>query len=91
VESLIASETVDTLPPATLEAYRDHGRPEVRIDAGIATAPGHLMALAETGIELGRVTDELEDEGVRKFADSYDALLAEIETKAGALKAAGRG
>lgn len=90
VEALIAPDTVNTVPPVTLDAYRDHGRPEVRIDAGIAAAPGHLMTLAEIGIELGQVTDELEEEGIRKFADSYDALLAEIETKAAALKAAER-
>ena len=58
-----------------------NGEPEVRIHEGIATAPERLAALAETGIDLDRVTDELEDEGVDKFAASYDELLEGIEAK----------
>ena len=82
VEALIAPRTVNTLPPATLEAYRHHGRPESRLPAGLARAPGQLAALAENGIDLDRATRELEDEGVRKFADSYRKAIASIEQKA---------
>ena len=85
VEALIAPNTVNTLPPATLEAYRDHGQPVVRIQEGIARADGQLAALAAAGIDLARVTAELETEGVASFAASYNSLLSGIEAKAGAL------
>jgi transaldolase len=85
VEALAAPRTVNTLPPETLEAYRDHGQPAVRIHQGVAAAPAHLTALAEAGIDLGVVTRELEQEGVAKFAASHRAVLAGIEAKAGTL------
>ena len=85
VEPLVAPHTVTTLPPETLEAYRDHGRPEPRIAAAIAQAPERLRALAAAGIELDGVTRALETEGVEKFAESYRKLLGGIESKALAL------
>jgi transaldolase len=85
VEPLVAPRTVNTLPPETFAAYRDHGRPAVRIREGVAEAPGLLRALAECGIDLPTITRELEDDGVAKFAASYHSLLAGIEAKAGAL------
>jgi len=83
VESLVAPRTVNTLPPETFAAYRDHGRPAVRIQEGIATAPDQLRALAATGIDLATVTRELEDEGVAKFAASHRSLLEKIEARMG--------
>lgn len=88
VEALIAPDTVNTMPPETLAAYRDHGRPEIRIHEGIAAAPAQLAGLAELGIDLAQVTAELEDEGVAKFAASYEAVLEAMEAKAGALEGA---
>jgi transaldolase len=85
VEALVAPQTVNTLPPETLEAYRDHGKPEVRIDEGMAAAPAQLEALARAGIDLARATQELEVEGVEKFAASYRSLLAAIDAKIGQL------
>jgi transaldolase len=85
VEALIAPRTVNTLPPETLEAYRDHGRPAVRIQDGMTAAPGQLEALARAGIDLARVTGALEVEGVEKFAASYRSLLAAIDAKIGQL------
>ncbi len=85
VEALVAPDTVNTLPPETLNAYRDHGRPEVRIEVGVAAAPAALKALADAGVDLTRVTRELEEEGVEKFAASYRSLLERIEAKAEAL------
>jgi transaldolase len=85
VEALIAPRTVNTLPPETFAAYRDHGRPTVRIHEGMAEAPGLLKALAELGVDLAAITRELETDGVAKFAASYASLLAGIEAKAGAL------
>jgi transaldolase len=85
VEALVAPRTVNTLPPETFAAYRDHGRPAVRIGEGMLEAPGLLQALAAQGIDLAAITRELETDGVAKFAASYASLLAGIEAKAGAL------
>jgi transaldolase len=85
VEALVAPQTVNTLPPETLVAYRDHGKPAVRIHEGVVAAPAQLEALARAGIDLPRVTRELETEGVDKFAASYRSLLAAIDTKIGQL------
>lgn len=85
VEALIAPRTVNTLPPETFAAYRDHGRPAVRIRESIATASAHMKALATAGIDLAAITRELEEEGVARFAASYQSLLSGIEAKAGEL------
>jgi transaldolase len=85
VEALVAPRTVNTLPPETLVAYRDHGNPAVRIQDGIAAAPEQLQALARAGIDLAQVTRELEEEGVEKFAASHRSLLAAIDAKIGQL------
>jgi transaldolase len=85
VEALVAPRTVNTLPPETFAAYRDHGRPTVRIHDGVAASPGLLRSLAGEGVDLGAVTHELEEDGVAKFAASYRSLLAGIDAKAGAL------
>jgi transaldolase len=87
VEALVAPRTVNTLPPETFAAYRDHGRPAVRIGEGMLEAPALLQALAARGIDLAAITRELETDGVAKFAASYASLLAGIEAKAGALVA----
>ncbi|HLB53731.1 MAG TPA: transaldolase [Gemmatimonadales bacterium] len=87
VEALVADQTVTTMPPETLDAYRDHGRPKVRIGPAIAGAPRRLEALAARGIDLACVTRDLEIEGVEKFAASYRQLLTGIEKKAAALAA----
>ena len=85
VEALAAPQTVNTLPPETFDAYRDHGDPAVRIQGSIAAAPAQLDALAEAGIDLKTVTRELEEDGVAKFGASYAAVLAGIDAKTGAL------
>ena len=88
VEALIAPHTVNTLPPVTFAAYRDHGKPAIRIREGMTRAPGQLKGLAASGVDLDAITAALEREGVASFAASYTSLLAGIETKAGALAAA---
>jgi len=87
VEALIAPDTVNTLPPDTLDAYRDHGRPEVRIAAAQAEAARVLPALRDAGVNLDQVTTFLEEDGVSKFAVSYRQLLTGLETKLEALAA----
>ena len=91
VDALIAPMTVNTLPPVTLEAYRDHGQPQVRIHDAIATAEKELATLGSLGIDLSQVTRELEVEGVAKFAKSFDGVLAGVEEKARALATTGGG
>lgn len=85
VEALIAPLTVNTMPPETFEAYRDHGKPEVRIHQAIEAAPAQLAALEASGISLQQVTHELEVEGVEKFGVAYGSLLKGVEAKAGEL------
>lgn len=87
VEALIAPQTVNTLPPETFAAYRDHGDPVVRIHDEMARADADLDALEATGIDLRRVTRELETEGVNKFSASFDQLRAGIDAKVGELVA----
>ena len=85
VEALVAKDTVNTLPPDTFRAYRDHGDPVIRIGTAIESAPERLAALTAVGINLRDVTDFLEADGVTKFAASYQSLLNGIESKMGAL------
>ncbi len=87
VEALVAPRTVNTLPPDTLDAYRDHGRPEPRIAAAQAEAPQILAALRTSGIALDEITAFLEEDGVAKFAASYAQLVDGIEQKLESLAA----
>jgi transaldolase/glucose-6-phosphate isomerase len=75
VEALIGPDTVNTLPPATLEAYLDHGHPERRIDTALDRAREVFIQLAQVGIDVDAVTRRLETEGVAAFAASYRSLL----------------
>lgn len=79
VEPLIGPQTVNTLPLSTLEAYRDHGDPAPRLEDGVERAQETLDILAELGIDIDEVTQQLEHEGVRKFVDSYEQLLDELQ------------
>ncbi len=87
VSSLIAPYTVNTLPPETFEAWKDHGGFEHDIREAMARADADLAKLAKSGIDLKQATDELEREGVDKFAKSYDKLIEGIETKVSAITA----
>lgn len=79
VEPLIGPDTINTLPLETLEAYRDHGQPEVRLHEGLDDAQAKLDSLGEIGINLDAVTQKLEDEGIEKFNKPFDMLLASLE------------
>ena len=85
VEALAAPHTVNTLPPETFAAYRDHGHPAARIGEHVHGAEAQLALLGTLGISLAEVTAFLERDGVEKFAASYQSLLARIAAKAGAL------
>jgi transaldolase len=81
VEELIGPNTVNTVPPNTLEAFRDHGEARLTLASGLAEAGQAFEALRAVGISFSDVTQELEDEGVKAFADSFTALLDAVETR----------
>jgi len=79
VESLIGRDTIDTVPVETLDDYRDHGEPEDRIEQEVVKAHWMLDRLPELGISMDKVTQELEDEGVEKFSQSFDKLMEALK------------
>jgi transaldolase len=79
VEDLIASETVNTMPLETLAAYRDHGKGGTGLSAFQSEAPRVVRELATLGIDLERVAQQLEQEGVRKFSEPFDQLQSWLE------------
>ena len=76
VEPLMGPETINTLPDKTLEALREHGQVAARLEEGIADAEAHLVRLEHLGIYPAELGEELQREGVRLFAESYDQLIA---------------
>ncbi len=79
VEALIGRDTVDTIPPATMDAFRDHGETESNaIERDVADARTVLAELEEHGVSLKEVTDELVKDGVQQFADAFDKLFGTI-------------
>jgi transaldolase len=85
VEELVGPDTVNTMPPVTLEAFRDHGEVRRSVDAPDATMDGLLGALAALGVDLDTVTDQLLVDGLASFQKSFDTLIAGLERKAAAL------
>ena len=81
VDSLIGPETVNTVPPATLEAFRDHGVAKVTITQGVEEAQETIKQIEERGILMDTVTRELEAEGVKAFADAFSQLLKTIDDR----------
>src|SRR5439155_1679155 len=75
VEELIGPDTVDTIPPATLAAFREHGEVRRSLDEQEDIAKRQLKQLAEAGVDLDQVTRELEVEGVESFTKSFESLL----------------
>ena len=87
VEELIGPDTVDTVPPATLAAFREHGEVRRSLDENVDLAHRQLKQLAETGVDLHQVTHELEVEGVDAFTKSFESLLGALEKSAKEIKA----
>ncbi|HMX29402.1 MAG TPA: bifunctional transaldolase/phosoglucose isomerase, partial [Blastocatellia bacterium] len=85
VDSLIGPDTVDTVPPATYTAFRDHGTAALTLESNLDQAKADLAKLAEIGIDLGAVCQKLQDDGVKSFADSFDSLMQTIQAKQAAL------
>ena len=78
VEELIGPDTVDTIPPQTLAAFREHGEVRRSLDENVDLAKRQLKQLADAGVDLDRVTYELEVEGVNAFIKSFESLLATL-------------
>jgi transaldolase/glucose-6-phosphate isomerase len=87
VEQLIGPDTVDTMPPATIIAFNDHGEVKRTVDQDVAGAHKVIADLKSVGISMDQVTKELEDEGVASFAKSYETLGEAIAAKRDALLA----
>jgi transaldolase/glucose-6-phosphate isomerase len=79
VEELIGPDTVDTIPPATLDAFRDHGKPRQSLTEDLPSAHKTMETAAKLGISMKEVTDKLTDDGVRLFSEAFDKLLAAVE------------
>lgn len=81
VEELIGANTVNTIPPATLDAFREHGHARASLEEDVKAAQDTMWTLEQVGISMKDVTDKLLDEGVRLFADAFDKLLKAVEQK----------
>ena len=79
LDSLIGPDTVNTVPPATLDAFRDHGTAAVTLTQGVADADATMDALAKAGISMDKVTSDLLVDGVRLFRESFEQLIGAIE------------
>lgn len=85
VEELIGADTVNTVPPATFTAFRDHGQVRASLEENLDAARQTIKQLAEISIDLKQVTQQLQDEGVQAFMDSFGTLTASITSKQAAL------
>src|SRR5579872_1872402 len=79
VEELIGPDTVNTMPPATIDAFRDHGKLRNSLTEDVAGAQKTMDDLAKAGISIKEVTDKLTEDGVKQFADAFEKLLAAVE------------
>jgi len=82
VEELVGPDTVNTMPPQTLEAFRDHGETRRSVDENVGEAVQQLAELEALGISMKEVTDKLLGEGLASFSKSFDTLVAGLESKA---------
>ena len=87
VDELIGPHTVNTLPPATLDAFLDHGTPKLTVEHDLGGAQACVNHLAGLNIDLSNITEQLQDAGVESFAQSFESLMAGIEAKRAKLSA----
>jgi transaldolase len=90
VEELIGPDTVDTMPPATIDAFRDHGVVARTVDKKVAVAEGLLKEIEAAGISMREVTEKLLVDGIASFQKSFDELIAGLEAKIGSLTPGGK-
>src|SRR6266513_1263203 len=79
IENLIGPDTVNTIPPATLDAFRDHGHARQSLTEDIEGARQVMATLASVGISIDEITAKLTEDGVRLFAEAFDKLLEAVE------------
>ena len=79
VQEMIGPDTVNTIPPATFDAFRDHGQPRETLTEGVDEAKQVMADLASAGISIDAITDKLTEDGVRLFEEAFDKLLAAVE------------
>ena len=85
VEPLIGPDTVNTMPPQTIEAFRDHGVVKRTVDVGVDEAQQVIRTLDREGISIDSVTDKLLVDGIASFQKSFDELIAGLQKKTKAL------
>ena len=90
VEELIGPDTVDTMPPATIDAFEDHGVVAKTVDKKVAVAEGLLKEIEAVGISMREVTEKLLVDGIASFQKSFDELIAGLESKIGSLTPGGK-
>lgn len=81
IEPLIGAKTVNTVPPQTIDAYRDHGDPKLTIEQDLQRTNRVLKSLPELGIDINKITQQLEDEGIGKFNEPFDKLMGALANK----------
>jgi transaldolase / glucose-6-phosphate isomerase len=81
VEELIGPDTVNTIPPATFDAFRDHGHARATLEQGIDAARHTMGNLAQAGISMKAATDQLTEQGVQLFSEAFDKLLEAVEKR----------
>jgi len=81
IEELLGPQTVNTIPPKSLDAFRDHGVAEVRLATRLAEAHKQISAIGDLGINLTSITDQLEVDGLQSFSDAFDRLMDSIAEK----------
>jgi transaldolase len=81
IEELIGPDTVNTIPPATIDAFRDHGAVRRTLDADVAAADATMANLEKAGISMQKVTNKLLEDAIKLFADAFEKLLAAVEQK----------
>ncbi|MEZ4590542.1 MAG: transaldolase [Chloroflexota bacterium] len=81
VDTLIGPNTVNTVPPETVVAFRDHGTVAVTLTEGVEDAAGQLEALANLGVQLDEITDQLQVDGVNSFANAFESLMDSVSGK----------
>jgi transaldolase / glucose-6-phosphate isomerase len=79
VEELIGPDTVNTIPPATFDAFRDHGKPRASLEDDLESALDTMQTLAKVGISMKEATDKLTEDGVKLFAEAFDKLLEAVD------------
>ena len=80
VEELIGADTVNTIPETTFNAFREHGVARATLEEGVEEARDVMAALKELGISMDEITSRLQEDAVRLFVESFDKLLAAIES-----------